>query len=759
MRLVGTTGVHEAQGNGPTFIVEVVKATGLLKKSFVLSDPYVVGSLLTSPPHTAAEMRDIQGIGGSIKTSVVPKNLNPEWNESLAFRWSQSSLGTGSSNGPNVVVMLQIFDQKPLLRDSFLGQVMWDLSMLPPQHNSIHTASYVSFPLRKRTTKSRVTGILTVRMGYDVDPNPSSVPEVSATTARLLRASLTDDVDDQAELPANVQRTVDRNGREQYTNIETRQVFGSLEQALTASVTRTREQAAQLSNVLAREAQDDEPDSPSESAEAEADTTASARVTTILGSGPLPPGWIMQRTKNGRPFFIDHNTQKTTWEDPRLTMQADSEANDAEGLGPLPLYWEERFTQAGRKFFVNHRERKTQWEDPRTGKPAKMEDLEVVPGFSRDFARKKAQFRSKLLSNQPSGHHDIPVRRDHIMEDSFQCITKAKPRQLMQRMNVSFQGERGLDYGGPAREWFLLLSQEMFNPYYGLFEYSALDNYTLQINANSNVNPEHLAYFEFIGRVVGMALYHGKLIDAYFIQPFYKMLLNLKIVLADLEAVDAEFFNSLQYILANDPADVGLTFVVSHEEYGEVKEVPLKPNGADIDVTISNRAEYVDLVLQNRFVDRVSSQVASFRKGLTALVPEAALAVFDPSELELLIGGISVIDVNDWRVNTDYREYSAQSSAVKWFWEAVHSLSKEQKARLLQFVTGTSRVPIGGFAQLYGSNGAQKFCIARRGNSNSLPRAHTCFNRLDLPEYDTYQQLRKKLILAIDNTTGYDGVD
>lgn len=70
------------------------------------------------------------------------------------------------------------------------------------------------------------------------------------------------------------------------------------------------------------------------------------------------------------------------------------------------------------------------------------------------------------------------------------------------------------DYGGLAREWFFLLSKEMFNPYYGLFEYSAMDNYTLQINPNSGVcNEEHLNYFKFIGRVAGMAVYHGKLLD------------------------------------------------------------------------------------------------------------------------------------------------------------------------------------------------------------------------------------------------------
>jgi hypothetical protein len=122
--------------------------------------------------------------------------------------------------------MLQVFDHKRLTRDSFLGQVLLDLTMLPPEHNSIHTATDVSFPLRKRTTRSRVDGNITLRIGFDI-PAPTATPvsgPVSEPAARVLRASLSDELDETIELPANIQRTVDRNGREVYTNTATRQV-------------------------------------------------------------------------------------------------------------------------------------------------------------------------------------------------------------------------------------------------------------------------------------------------------------------------------------------------------------------------------------------------------------------------------------------------------------------------------------------------------------------------------------------------------
>lgn len=89
----------------------------------------------------------------------------------------------------------------------------------------------------------------------------------------------------------------------------------------------------------------------------------------------------------------------------------------------------------------------------------------------------------------------------------------------------------------------------MFNPFYCLFEYSAHDNYTLQINPASGVNPEHLNYFKFIGRVMGLAIFHRRFLDAYFIVSFYKMILKKKVTLADLESVDAELFRGLTWML------------------------------------------------------------------------------------------------------------------------------------------------------------------------------------------------------------------
>ncbi|XP_033978690.1 E3 ubiquitin-protein ligase NEDD4-like isoform X11 [Trematomus bernacchii] len=477
----------------------------------------------------------------------------------------------------------------------------------------------------------------------------------------------------------------------------------------------------------------------------------------------LPPGWEMRIAPNGRPFFIDHNSRVTTWEDPRLKypvhMRNKTSMEPGE-LGPLPPGWEERIHSDGRTFYIDHNTKNTQWEDPRLQNPAITGP--AVP-YSREFKQKYDYFRKKL--KKPA---DIPNRfemklhRGNIFEESYRRIMSLKrPDVLKSRLWIEFESEKGLDYGGVAREWFFLLSKEMFNPYYGLFEYSATDNYTLQINPNSGLcNEDHLSYFKFIGRVAGMAVFHGKLLDGFFIRPFYKMMLGKQISLKDMESVDSEYYNSLKWILENDPTELDLRFCIDEDNFGQTYQVDLKPSGSDMVVTNENKKEYIDLVIQWRFVNRVQKQMNAFLEGFTELIIIDLIKIFDENELELLMCGLGDVDVNDWRQHTVYKNgYCPNHPVIQWFWKVVLLMDAEKRIRLLQFVTGTSRVPMNGFAELYGSNGPQLFTIEQWGTPEKLPRAHTCFNRLDLPTYESFEDLREKLLMAVENAQGFEGVD
>uniref|UniRef100_A0A667YQX3 E3 ubiquitin-protein ligase n=1 Tax=Myripristis murdjan TaxID=586833 RepID=A0A667YQX3_9TELE len=464
--------------------------------------------------------------------------------------------------------------------------------------------------------------------------------------------------------------------------------------------------------------------------------------------GALPPGWE-KRQDNGRVYFVNHNTRTTQWEDPRTQGMIQEP--------PLPPGWEMKYTAEGVRYFVDHNSRTTTFKDPRPGFESGSRQGGSPGAYDRSFRWKYHQFRFLCHSNALPSHVKISVSRQTLFEDSFQQIMNVKPYDLRRRLYIIMRGEEGLDYGGIAREWFFLLSHEVLNPMYCLFEYAGKNNYCLQINPASSINPDHLTYFRFIGRFIAMALYHGKFIDTGFTLPFYKRMLNKKPTLKDLESIDPEFYNSIVWVKENSLAECGveLYFAQDMEILGKVSTHQLKDDGENELVTEENKEEYISLLTDWRFTRGVEEQTKAFLDGFNEVVPLEWLRYFDEKELELMLCGMQEIDLADWQKNTIYRHYTKNSKQIHWFWQVVKEMDNEKRIRLLQFVTGTCRLPVGGFAELIGSNGPQKFCIDKVGKETWLPRSHTCFNRLDLPPYRSLEQLREKLLFAIEETEGF----
>uniref|UniRef100_A0A8D0ESM3 HECT-type E3 ubiquitin transferase n=1 Tax=Strix occidentalis caurina TaxID=311401 RepID=A0A8D0ESM3_STROC len=481
----------------------------------------------------------------------------------------------------------------------------------------------------------------------------------------------------------------------------------------------------------------------------------------------LPEGYEQRTTQQGQVYFLHTQTGVSTWHDPRVPR--DLSNINCEELGPLPPGWEIRNTATGRVYFVDHNNRTTQFTDPRLSNhkadwepPTPFFNYEAecltVPRYKRDLVQKLKILRQELSQQQPqAGHCRIEVSREEIFEESYRQVMKMRPKDLWKRLMIKFRGEEGLDYGGVAREWLYLLSHEMLNPYYGLFQYSRDDIYTLQINPDSAVNPEHLSYFHFVGRIMGMAVFHGHYIDGGFTLPFYKQLLGKPITLDDMELVDPDLHNSLVWILENDITGVlDHTFCVEHNAYGEIIQHELKPNGKSIPVTEENKKEYVRLYVNWRFLRGIEAQFLALQKGFNEVIPQHLLKTFDEKELELIICGLGKIDVNDWKANTRLKHCTPDSNIVKWFWKAVEFFDEERRARLLQFVTGSSRVPLQGFKALQGAAGPRLFTIHQiDASTNNLPKAHTCFNRIDIPPYESYDKLYEKLLTAIEETCGF----
>lgn len=584
----------------------------------------------------------------------------------------------------------------------------------------------------------------------------------------------------------------------------------------------------------------------------------------VRGSAPvirpavdLPPGYEMRTTQQGQVYFYHIPTKMSTWHDPRIPRDFDTQNIAPETLGPLPHGWEQRKTASGRVYFVDHNNRTTQFTDPRLNghilqiirkqaqppagqstsaggsatagcsstnqvvataisylsgagpqvsngalgavagssrlmmppeatasgsnglsveptphrvPPNNIPDLpqglldgaESLPKYRRDLVGKIRSLRVELQALQPqSGHCRLEVSRQEIFEESYRLIMKMRPRDMRKRLMVKFRGEEGLDYGGVAREWLHLLSREMLNPQYGLFQYSADDRYSLQINPDSGINPDHLSYFHFVGRILGIAVFHNHVLDGGFTLPFYKQLLNKPITLNDIEDVDPELHRSLTWMLENNINGViDSTFSVENNSFGALKVHELKPNGASVQVTEDNKREYVKLYVNYRFMRGIEQQFLALSKGFGELIPSQLLRPFEERELELVIGGISKIDVNDWKTHTRLKQCTPETPQIIWFWQIVESYSPEMRAQLLQFVTGSCRVPLQGFRALQGSTGAvgpRLFTIHLTADApiQNLPKAHTCFNRIDLPMYDSYQLMYDKLTQAVEETCGF----
>ncbi|XP_041366585.1 E3 ubiquitin-protein ligase HECW2-like isoform X2 [Gigantopelta aegis] len=396
------------------------------------------------------------------------------------------------------------------------------------------------------------------------------------------------------------------------------------------------------------------------------------------------------------------------------------------------------------------------------GSPVQRVPVRVPAPYKRDYQAKLRNFYRKLESKgfgQGPGKLKLTMRRDHVLEDAFNKIMSTPKKELQKsKLYITFAGEEGLDYGGPSREFFFLLSRELFNPYYGLFEYSANDTYTVQISPMSAFVENAHEWFRFAGRVLGLALVHQYLLDAFFTRPFYKALLRVPWSIEDVETIDAEFYQSLLWIKDNDitDMDLDLNFSVSEEVFGQVTERELKPNGKNIPVSERNKKEYIEKTVKWRLERGVTEQTDSLIKGFHEVIETRLVTVFDARELELVIAGTVEIDISDWRKNTEYRSgYHDQHPVIQWFWAAIEKFDNERRLRLLQFVTGTSSIPYEGFSALRGSNGPRKFCIEKWGKVSSLPRAHTCFNRLDLPPYANSDMLFEKLVMAVEETSTF----
>ena len=345
----------------------------------------------------------------------------------------------------------------------------------------------------------------------------------------------------------------------------------------------------------------------------------------------------------------------------------------------------------------------------------------------------------------------LEIEREHMLEQTLEKIKSSKPSDLRKKLQVVFKGEEGVDAGGVTREFFQLLSEELFDVSCSLWTDRFGDDVTW---FNSDCSWD-IDGFEAAGVLVGLALYNSTLLDVHFPMATYRKLLGYPLGLEDM--VDETLKKGLQQLLEyENESEIEYVFCLCFEvtwtdSLGKEMTHELKPGGSEIPVTGENKEEYVRLYTKWLLVDSIDKQWEAFEGGVMRIIEDLSLdLLFRPEELKLLVVGSPELDFDALESNTEYEGgYDGDSAVIKHFWKWIKNADRESQLKFLKFTAGSSMSPIGGLGNL-------GFKIQRAGpDSPQLPTSHTCFNTLLLPEYDSYEKLEERLTRAILECEGF----
>ncbi|CAN7998182.1 unnamed protein product [Ixodes hexagonus] len=374
----------------------------------------------------------------------------------------------------------------------------------------------------------------------------------------------------------------------------------------------------------------------------------------------------------------------------------------------------------------------------------------------RMYSERHLSVIQMLVGGAPANPYlRLNVRRDHLIDDALhklELVAMESPSSLKKQLVVEFEGEQGIDEGGVSKEFFQLVVEEIFNPDIAMFTLNA-DTQTYWFNPTSF---ESDAQFKLIGIILGLAIYNNVILDVHFPMVVYRKLMGRKGTFYDLKDWNPTLASSLQQLLDYKGEDMEETFMqsfrISYQDvFGSVLSHDLRENADSVLVNQENKWEFVDLYADFLLNKSVEKQFRAFRRGFLLVTEDSPLeTLFRPEEVELLVCGSKNFDFNALEESTEYDGgYCANTPIIRHFWELVHEFSQEQKRKLLQFATGSDRVPVGGLSKL-------KLVIARHGtDSDRLPTAHTCFNVLLLPEYSSKEKLEDRLLKAINYSKGF----
>ncbi|TKR77640.1 hypothetical protein L596_018573 [Steinernema carpocapsae] len=381
----------------------------------------------------------------------------------------------------------------------------------------------------------------------------------------------------------------------------------------------------------------------------------------------------------------------------------------------------------------------------------------------------------------------ITVERQRLVEDGYRQLASLNPQALKATIRVKFinqQGldEAGIDQDGVFKEFLELTLKKVFDPSLNLFK--STSNSQLYPSATSNVHEDHLALFQFVGRMLAKAVYEGIVVDVQLAAVLLATVLQRRLCAFDeLSLLDPDLYKSLTYVKhykdSEDVSDLALTFSATEDFLGQLKTIDLIPGGRLIQVTNENKIVYIHKMAQYRVFSQTKEQCRWFVSGFQSILNASWIGLFAPQELQILISGQHAdIDLADLRKHVQYYGgFHNNHRLIKWLWQILESdFSAEERQLFVKFVTSCSRGPLLGFSTLeppfsircvevsddqdQGDTLASVvrgfLAIKKRQPSSRLPTASTCFNLLKLPNYNKKSTLLQKLRYAIHSETGFE---
>ncbi|QUC22879.1 uncharacterized protein UV8b_07120 [Ustilaginoidea virens] len=387
-----------------------------------------------------------------------------------------------------------------------------------------------------------------------------------------------------------------------------------------------------------------------------------------------------------------------------------------------------------------------------------------------------------LLQTASSQYLVLTISRKHVLRDAFDQLWRRQERELLRPLKVHLgegaEGEEGFDSGGVQQEFFRMAVAECLDPDFGAF---TVDGRTRMAWFVPGSLVEEWK-FEMIGLLMSLAVYNGLTLPVTFPKALYRKLLGEPIEeLHHIADGWPELASGLAALQEWDERD-GLvedvfarTYEFSVSTLGGEVTVPMTEGGsswpqgipipstrssvaaaADCDdaeaVTGDNRYDYISDYLSYLTDVSVNPQFIAFERGFKACFDAKSLSLLTPSILQSIVEGVQEIDIGELRRYTRYVGWDSSHPTVRDFWSIVKRYDDEMKRKLLEFVTASDRVPVGGVRNM-------QFVLQKNGevegDGGHLPTAYTCYGTLLLPVYRDREALRERLGMALENAQGF----